>query len=343
MKKIEKIILTIFILSIIFAGTNSAYCQSKATLSTWFIKTVFESGAKKANKALEKHLPEILPLVFTEHYDLNDKDAFLDVYYPDDTSQVALPTVVWVHGGGWIAGHKSEMSNYYKILAARGFTVVSVDYTLAPKQHYPYQINQLNKALEFLVANAEKLRIDTTRLFLAGDSGGASIVAQYANILTVDSYAKMVGIEPLINKQQLVGVLLYCGVYDIEMFNVKGSFGWFIKTIGKAYSGNKNFLTLPYFKTISVINYVSADFPPAYISVGNDDPLAQHSIQLARKLSDLGVPVDTLFFEENYRPKQPHEYQSSLDTEAGSLTLERSIEFLKQSPKFPLRDRAVKF
>ena len=330
MKKNQIIISTIFVLYILFAGTSSAYSQSKANLNTKLIKRVFESEGKKTNKALKKHLPEALPLVFTEHYDLDDKDTFLDVYYPNDTIQTALPTVVWIHGGGWIAGSRSEMTNYYKILATRGFTVVSVDYTLAPKQHYPYQISQVNKALAYLVENAEKLRVDTDRLFLAGDSGGASIVVQYANMLAIDSYAEMIGVEPLIDKGLLAGVLLYCGVYDMEMFDVKGGFGWFIKTVGKAYSGNKNFLTTPYFQTISVINYISADFPPAYISVGNGDPLAEHSIQLARKLSELEVMVDTLFFEENYQPKLPHEYQFNLDTEAGLQALKKSIEFLKK-------------
>jgi acetyl esterase/lipase len=84
----------------------------------------------------------------------------------------------------------------------------------------------------------------------------------------------------------------------------------------------------PRFATASVINYVTADFPPAFISAGNRDPLLPQSRAFAEVLAGRGVLVERLFSPDHYKPELPHEYQFDLDTDAARLALERSIEFL---------------
>lgn len=73
---------------------------------------------------------------------------------------------------------------------------------------------------------------------------------------------------------------------------------------------------------------MTADFPPAFISAGNADPLLRHSTALAETLASHGVSVDSLFFPSDYAPGLPHEYQFNLDTDAGRLALDRSGAFL---------------
>jgi acetyl esterase len=77
-----------------------------------------------------------------------------------------------------------------------------------------------------------------------------------------------------------------------------------------------------------VTDYVTENFPPSFISAGNADPLLPHSLTLADRLEQLGVPVETLFFATDHEPGLGHEYQFVLDSEAGQLALERSVEFL---------------
>ena len=78
-----------------------------------------------------------------------------------------------------------------------------------------------------------------------------------------------------------------------------------------------------------MVRNVTADFPPMFISVGNDDPLAPHSRLLVETAAKLGVSVDGLFFPDDYKPPLPHEYQFNLDTEAGREALQRTLAFLK--------------
>lgn len=79
----------------------------------------------------------------------------------------------------------------------------------------------------------------------------------------------------------------------------------------------------------AVAPHVTASFPPAFISVGNADPLAPQSVALADALRAKGTKVDALFFRPDHQPPLDHEYQLRLSTEAGRLALDRSVAFLR--------------
>jgi acetyl esterase/lipase len=294
------------------------------------IRAAFNKGAISTARALAKHVPSGVAAQLDQHYDVTDGDAYLDVFYPSEIapSDRALLTVVWVHGGGWLSGSKDYIANYARILAGKGYTVVGVDYSLAPGNTYPTPVRQVNTAMGYLAQHATRLHIDPGRFVLAGDSGGAHIAAQLANLVSVPSYATALGIVPSIDRLQLVGVLLYCGPYAFHQANLAGEFGSFLKTVLWSYSGGKDFRNNPRFATASVLKYVTSAFPPTFISVGNNDPLAPQSRAFADALARHGVHVDSLFFPNDYRPALPHEYQFNLDTDAGRLALARSVQFL---------------
>jgi len=79
---------------------------------------------------------------------------------------------------------------------------------------------------------------------------------------------------------------------------------------------------------ISVAPHVTSTFPPVFISVGNAEPLAPQSVELANALRAKRVAVDALFFPADHQPPLPHEYQLLLSTDAGRLALDRSVAFL---------------
>ena len=307
-------------------------------LSPWpaalLIRHAFEKDAAATSEALAKHVPAGIAEMLDVRYDPADGDAYLDVYFPAsaDAAKKQLTTVVWVHGGGWVSGTKDQIGNYARILAGKGYTVVSVDYSIAPGAQYPTPLRQVNAALGHLAANAASLHIDQNRFVLAGDSGGAHIVAQVANLIAVPSYAAQIGIGPAIGRDQLIGMLLFCGAYDIRMADFDGPFGGFLRTVLWSYSGTRDFQTDPAFATASVLNYVTDAFPPSFISAGNADPLGPQSMALADALKAKGVRVDTLFFPSDHQPPLPHEYQFNLEGDDGKLALERAVAFLQSLP-----------
>lgn len=292
--------------------------------SSLLIRDEFTKGSIKISKALEKHVPSGIAQIENQQYKEGDKDAYLDVFYPDTTTK-PQPTIVWVHGGAWVSGNKDQVDNYMKILASHGFTTVSVNYSIAPEKQYPTPINQLNEALGYLQKEASRLNIDQDNIVMAGDSAGSQIVAQMANIITSPSYANLIDIKPKLAGTKLKALLLNCGAYDLALPDYNGEFGGFLHTVLWAYSGTRDFLHDPKLKSASVVNYVTPKFPPSFITAGNADPLLDQSTELAKKLENLNVPTSALFYSPDHEPALNHEYQFNLDTEAGQQALLRMV------------------
>jgi acetyl esterase len=126
----------------------------------------------------------------------------------------------------------------------------------------------------------------------------------------------------------LKGVALFCGVYDASRVSPEGPFASFIRTVMWSYIGTKRLDDDPRLAEFSVNRHLTPQFPPAFVSVGNADPLAPQSTLIAGAIGAQGVSTDTLFFPEDYSPALPHEYQFDLDTKAGAEALERLLAFL---------------
>lgn len=136
----------------------------------------------------------------------------LDVYKPKDiTAGQKFPFILFVHGGGFTGGDKSSATNAMISFAEAGFVGAAITYrvnTVVDPSTDPCIIdtNISNKtvymaaqdtraAMRFMVANAEKYNIDTSRIFLVGSSAGA-IAALNAYYLTQEDFNEYIpGVE----------------------------------------------------------------------------------------------------------------------------------------------------
>lgn len=306
----------------------------------WIVRAVFEKNSAKILAALEKHQPSIaVGEIANQNYRQTDKDAMLDVYYPASTDQAKrLPVIIWTHGGAWISGDKSNNTPYYKLLAAEGFTVIGLDYSLAPEHRYPTAVHQLNDAYAYIRANAERFHADMNNIILAGDSAGAQLSSQMGAIITDSEYAAKVGVAPTLKPEQVKGLVLNCGIYMMDGLTqpdptLPKIIGWGDDISVWAYSGTKDF-TDPVIKEMSAYYHVTKNYPATYITGGNGDPLTNAQAKpFAKLLTSLGVDVTARFFADNHQPVLPHEYQFNLDNADGMIALQKTVEFAKKQTK----------
>jgi acetyl esterase/lipase len=91
------------------------------------------------------------------------------------------PAAVYVHGGSWVSGDYDTggfiISKIGPALAGRGFVVVSLDYRLGPRDHWPAQIVDVKCAIRYLRANAKRFHIDKAEIGAWGQSAGGHLVA----------------------------------------------------------------------------------------------------------------------------------------------------------------------
>jgi acetyl esterase/lipase len=301
------------------------------------IRAVFNSGGEKTLQALEKHTPSVaITTIANQQYHSGDSDAMLDVYFPANTeSSAMLPTIIWTHGGAWLSGDKSRAAPYYKLLAAEGFTVIALNYSLAPEHTYPTPVHQLSDAYTYIQSQATRFHVDTGKFVLAGDSAGSQLSSQMAAIITNPQYASELNIAPTLKPSQLRGVVLNCGIYMMDGLTepdpaLPKIVGWGDDISVWAYSGTKDFSD-PVIKEMSAYYHVTKDFPATYISGGNGDPLSKAQGQpFADLLTKLGVNVTQRFFADNHTPSLPHEYQFNLDNADGQAAFTATVEFAKR-------------
>lgn len=306
---------------------------------TILIRTVFNKGGHQTLEALQKHAPQApITVLSNQQYMEGNKHALLDVYIPQSAAQAekALPIIIWTHGGAWVSGDKTDAGPYFKLLAAQGYVVISVNYTLAPYKKYPTQIHELNQAHKYIAAHAAHFHANPDKIFLAGDSAGAQLSSQMAALITSPEYAKEVKIHMSLQPSQLAGTLLFCGIYKLEGLTEANPklprlLRWGDDEVVRAYSGTRA-KDGPVIRQMSPYYHVTKDFPATFISGGNSDPLTdQQSKPLADKLKTLQVPVTTLFYPADHEPELPHEYQFNLDTADGKEALRQTLDFLKSN------------
>lgn len=97
----------------------------------------------------------------------------LDLYLPVDSKNA--PLVVWIHGGGWKAGSKSNCPISW--LTDDGYAVASISYRLTDKAIFPAQIHDCKAAIRWLRANAGQHGYSTTKVGVSGSSAGGHLAA----------------------------------------------------------------------------------------------------------------------------------------------------------------------
>jgi len=250
-------------------------------------------------------------------------DASAVVYAP--RAEGPHPVVLWVHGGGFVSGSPATVEDFSVLLASRGYTVVSLDYTLAPEARYPVPVRQANAALAVVQERAADLGGDPARVVLGGDSAGAQIASQLAAVQTNPELAAELGLTPGVPRDRLRGVVLYCGAYDLDTLGATGFPG--LRTFLWAYTGHRDWADAPFADQLSTTEQATSDYPPTFLTVGDADPFESQGRELAAALHERGVPTDTLFWDDG--EDLPHEYQFQLDRPQAARSFDATLDFLE--------------
>jgi acetyl esterase/lipase len=210
----------------------------------------------------------------------------MDLYQPKEMAGPA-PVILYVHGGGWTGGDKSDGAGllFKGELVRRGYAMAAINYRLAPKFAFPAQIEDVKCAVRYLRANAAKYNLDPQRIGAIGGSAGGHLAALLG---TSDQSAGWDTGEYSDQSSRVQAVVDMFGPSDLQVM-MAGSSRRYGLMIFEASSPDD-----PLLQAYSPTTYITPDDPPFLILHGDHDemvPLEQSQI-LYNRLKAAGVPVE---------------------------------------------------
>ncbi len=199
------------------------------------------------------------------------------------------PAVILVHGGGFSAGDKKYRKGMSQFFALNGFTVFTVNYGLSPQFIFPDPLKHLVTAANYIYDNSQRFNIDTSRIFVSGDSAGGYYSAMLAAFNCTDIFREKFNIDL---KFKVYGTLLNCGIYDLGLilntkFILDLDDGVFLSFIGMS---REDIHKYEYLDCCMPIDYINKDFPPTFATYSDHDIFCKgQGNVLIDKLNALGV------------------------------------------------------
>jgi len=262
------------------------------------------------------------------HYPSTYGNNTLSLYRLRTSMPKVAPVVVWVHGGAYVGGDKLDAHYYCTALASKGYVAVSMNYRRAPEAKFPSLLHQIADVYLWLYSVQEHYSLDMTRLVFAGDSAGAHAAALFALVQTNFAYAKEIGIKPVVPSHCIRGLMLYCGPYNVQLFqNMKGFMGFFAHQAAWAYFGTRHWAQ-DFADIATVKNHITKDFPATLLADGNAFSFTQHGIELATTLVQHRIPVTTYFAPSSTQAW--HAFQFLMASSAGQECFSMSQDFLRE-------------
>ena len=202
----------------------------------------------------------------------------MDVYFPDSGGQ--WPALVYVHGGSWMHGDKSEAAMFARGMTAQGYLVVSINYRLYPAGKFPTMIEDVKCAVRSLRAHANEYNLDPNRIAAIGPSAGGHLVSLLG---TSDEGAGWDVGEYLDQSSRVQAVIAMAAVTDLSR-NFPNANIENMKLVG---FGEHNIAQA------SPITHVTADDPPFLLIHGERDTLVpyEQSQLMYERLVQTNVPA----------------------------------------------------
>lgn len=210
-------------------------------------------------------------------------EAKLDVYKRRDAVG-PQPTLIFIHGGGWVGGTKEQSLMSLMPWFEMGWNVVNVEYRMARVALGPAAVEDCLCALRYLTTQAKTYNIDVNQLVLTGESAGGHLS------LTTGMIPESAGLDrqcPGVPLPKVAAIIDWFGIADVaDLLEGPNRQTYAIAWLGSL--PNREEIA----RRVSPLAYVRPGLPPVLAIHGDADPIVpyQHSVRLTEALTKAGVP-----------------------------------------------------
>ncbi len=251
----------------------------------------------------------------------------LNIYYPDGADGL-LPTVVDIHGGGWMYGDRELNRHFCMFLAAQGYTVIAMSYRLLPETDLCGQVQDIFKSLHWLEAHAKEYHCDLTRAFLTGDSAGGHLSGLTACVALSPKLQAVYGVQPV--GYEFKALAINHGACDVNHLNfIKGVMGKLVAREMVLMLFGTRPKTSPFYRAASFSDTAEGiRLPPVLLISSEPDELhAPQTLTLHKWMTERSIPHETLFWKKEQGEHLTHvfnithpEYKEAIETNLKMLS-----------------------
>lgn len=151
-----------------------------SALATTISAPVSELGLAAARKLLATPATTAptSPIAVRENQFVPTRDGEICARLYRDNDALDSPALIYLHGGGFVLGTLNGVDELCRAISARsGWTVISLEYRLAPEHPYPAALHDTIDTFSWVRSAAQTLRIDPKVVAVAGDSAGGNLAA----------------------------------------------------------------------------------------------------------------------------------------------------------------------
>ncbi len=190
-----------------------------------------------------------------------------------------FPVVVYLHGGGWVAGNPRTHRKLAMQFAERGYLAINLDYRLAPENPFPAPLDDCIYAIKWAGRNAARWNGDPSRTAVGGDSAGGNLSAAALTALASENYD---GPKPR-------AALLIYGVFDFPAVLARARGDRSAEMMARAYldGAYPAMLRDPRVSPLAAVR--PAALPPSFIICGGADPLLPDSKAMSEALGGADI------------------------------------------------------
>ncbi len=212
----------------------------------------------------------------------------LDVYHRRDTSS-PRPTVIYIHGGGWVGGSKESSILRIAPYLEMGFNVVNVEYRLGRVARAPAAVEDCRCALRWVVRNAGDYGIDPSRLVVTGRSAGGHL-SLATGMLPVSAGFDAECISA--DQPRVAAVINFYGITDVAdlMAGQPNEKSYAVSWLGSQRDRRR------IADSVSPIHHVREGLPPILTIHGDADDIVpySHATELRDRLDAAGIANELL-------------------------------------------------
>lgn len=253
-----------------------------------------------ASRAVPESVQEIKNITYVRY---GKRALQLDLYLPKSASIPQKPGIVFVHGGGWRAGFRTNFTAMAIGMAERGYVAATISYRLSPEAQYPAAIHDVKAALRWLRKNAKKYGVHPEQIAVAGGSAGgqiASLTGVTNGLEKFDPHAKgsaiSSAVQAIINIDGLsdftsAAVRLH---EDDPRKNPSAAGAWF----GGRYAEKTKL-----WHEASPLFYVNKNTPPILFLISAQERFSLGHKKMIEKMQPFGIP-----YQVAQIPASPHSF-----------------------------------